>query len=128
MLDINFIRENLERVKECTKNKRREVDFDKLLKLDEEKRKLLREIEIIRGERNRISEKGKDQTEEEKERNRKIKEQLKTMDASLHSVDCELQTLLLTVPNVYIEGTPVGPDEKANIELRKWGIPPQFGF
>lgn len=128
MLNIDFIRDNLDRVKECTKNKRREVDFDKLLELDKEKRKLIQEIEVLRAERNRISEKGKEQSEEEKERNRKIKEELKTLDEKLHAVSDELQTLLLQVPNVYIEGTPVGPDEKANVVVRKWGTPPKFNF
>ncbi len=128
MLSLDFIRENLDRVKECTKNKRREVDFDKLLQLDEEKRKLLHEIEILRAERNRISEKGKDQSEEEKQRNRDIKEKLKKMDENLHKISDDLNVLLLQVPNVYIEGTPVGDDEKGNVEVRKWGETPRFDF
>jgi len=98
VLSIDFIRENLDRVRECAKNKRREVDFDKLLQLDEEKRKLLHEIEVLRAERNRISEKGKDQNENEKQRNRDIKEQLKSLDEKLHAADCQLQTVLLQVP------------------------------
>lgn len=128
MLNIDFIRDNLERVKTCTVNKRREVDFDKLLDLDKEKRKLIQEIEVLRAERNRISEKGKDQTEDEKERNRKIKEELKTLDEKLHVASDELQTLLLQVPNVYIEGTPIGKDDTNNVEVRKWGTPPKFNF
>ncbi len=128
MLSIDFIRDNLDRVKECTHNKRRSVDFDKLLSLDDEKRKLIQEIEVLRVERNRISEKGKSQTEEEKNRNREIKEKLKGMDEKLHKISDDLQTLLLQVPNVYIKGTPVGPDEKSNVEIRKTGTPPKFKF
>jgi seryl-tRNA synthetase len=128
MLSIDFIKNNLDRVRECTKNKRRKVDFDKLLQLDEEKRKALHEIEILRAERNRISEKGKDQSEEEKQRNRNIKEELKKMDEDLHKISSDLEMLLLQMPNVYIDGTPIGNDEKENIELRKWGTIPNFDF
>ena len=128
MLSIDFIRDNLDRVRECTKNKRREVDFEKLLQLDEEKRRQLHEIEILRAERNRISEKGKDQSEEEKQRNRDIKNKLKELEKLLQITDHELQTILLTIPNVYIEGTPVGNDERENVELRKWGTIANFDF
>ncbi len=128
MLSIDFIKQNLDYVKECTKNKRREVDFDKLLALDEEKRKLLHEIEELRAQRNRISGKGKDQTEQEKQRNREIKDKLKELESLLQTTDYKLQTLLLSVPNVYIEGTPIGKDEKSNVEIRKWGEVSHFDF
>lgn len=128
MLSIDFIKNNLDRVRECTKHKRREVDFDKLLQLDTEKRKLIHEIEIIRAERNRISEKGKNQTEKEKQRNRDIKEKLKKMDEGLHQTSADLQNLLLAVPNVYIDGTPVGQNEEANVMVRKWGEIPKYDF
>lgn len=128
MLSLDFIKQNLEEVKKCARNKRREVDFVRLLSLDEEKKKLVTESESLRAQRNQISQKGKNQTTADFEKNREIKDKLKVLEEKLKLVEEELTSLLLMVPNVYLATTPEGLDEKANVEISRWGSIPQFDF
>ena len=125
MLDIKYIRENLEKVKQAAKNKNRAVDFDRLLALDDERRKLTTESEGIRAERNILAKKynnvkpaaAKAMAGEGKE----LKEKTKKLEEELKEVEEELKKLMYTVPNVPDESVPVGKDAEGNKELRKWG-------
>ncbi|MBU1327417.1 serine--tRNA ligase [Patescibacteria group bacterium] len=134
MLDIKFIRENLELCKQAAANKNRDVDWDGLLALDEKRRKLISETEMLRKKRNEISGQGTgDRVQgavdvEQQKKGKEIKQELKTLDEELRSVEEQFGLLMLTVPNVPDESVPVGKDATGNKEVKTWGKIPQFSF
>ena len=120
MLDIKFIRENPEKVKEGCKKKNAECNVEQILELDEKKRELLQKIEGLRAEQNKL---GKDQIDEGK----RIKAQIKELEPQLEEVDGGLQSSLTQLPNMPLDEVPVG-DESANVVLRQVGKIPKFDF
>lgn len=121
MLDIKFIRENLDICKKAAKNKNRDVDWDGLLSLDDKRRELIGQSEKLRAERNTL---GKDDATRGKE----IKLQLKKIEDELRGVEEKFTLLMLTVPNIPDKSVPVGKDASGNKEVKKWGKVPKFGF
>lgn len=113
MLDIRYIRDNLELCKTAAINKNREVDWDALLRLDEKRRELIGVTEKLRGERNKL-------TREQQQRGKEIKLELKKVDDELRSAEEQFNLLMLTVPNVPDASVPVGKDETGNVEVKKW--------
>ena len=89
MLDIKYIRDNLNLCREAAKNKNREVDWDKLLGLDEKRRTLIGEAEKLRGERNKSG--GAASDEKAREAGRLLKEKLKKIEEELRSVEGEFE-------------------------------------
>ena len=126
MLDINYIRENVDKVKEAAKNKNRKVDIDAILKLDEERRELIQQAQKLREERNSVSK--QKPSAEIIARGKELKTELSTIEEKLSKVETEFTNLMLYVPNVPMEEVPVGQDESANTELKKWGEPTKFDF
>ncbi|CAN5116810.1 serine--tRNA ligase [soil metagenome] len=127
MLDLNYIRDNANKVKEAAKNKNRKVDIDRLLELDTIRREFIKQSQKLREERNEIS-KQHPPTKEAIERGKNIKEELKTVEDKLVDTEKELNTLMLYVPNVPLEEVPIGSDSTGNKELKKWGTIPTFDF
>jgi seryl-tRNA synthetase len=126
MLNINFIRQNKEKVLQAAKNKNRKVEIDKILALDDERRQLIQKIQVLRAERNKTSHGKPD--EKTILRGKQIKEELKKIEDQLVTNHQSLDTLLSFVPNVPLDEVPVGKDAAKNIEVKKWGHPPQFDF
>lgn len=126
MLDINYIRENVDKVKEAAKNKNRKVDIDAILKLDTERRDLIQQIQKLREERNSVSK--QKPNPEIIARGKELKEELKTLEEKLNAVETQFTNLMLYVPNVPLDEVPIGKDETANKELKKWGEPTTFDF
>lgn len=125
MLDIKYIRENVDIVKKGIAAKNFDTVFvDKVLKLDEEKRKLQTEIENLRAERNKIGSLGHEVSEKGKD----IKNKIKELEPKLNELDTEFNDLLNKLPNLPSDKTPVGKSEKENIEVKKWGEPRKFDF
>src|SRR3990172_8395212 len=94
MLDIEFIRENTDKVKKATAAKQLDPSLvDKLLELDEKRRKLLGEIEGIRAKRNKLA------AEKNIEDGKKIKEELKALEPGLQKVEDEYRRACLEIPN-----------------------------
>ncbi|HSD12364.1 MAG TPA: aminoacyl--tRNA ligase-related protein, partial [Patescibacteria group bacterium] len=122
MLDIKFIRENPAKVKEAAKNKKVDVDVDALLVLDAERKALQAKIEETNRQRNEAS-KTKDI-----ENGKRLKQELAQLEEKMGALDAQMQPLMLKLPNVPVEGTPVGPDESGNVVIRKWGEPTTFAF
>ncbi|HTK04639.1 MAG TPA: serine--tRNA ligase [Candidatus Eisenbacteria bacterium] len=122
MLDIKFIRENPDKVREAAKNKNVNVDIDALLKLDAERRTLQAKIEEINRQRNEAS-KAKDI-----ENGKRLKGELAALEERLTALDADMTPLMLKLPNVPVDGTPVGPDESGNVVIRTWGEPTKFAF
>ena len=130
MLDIKFIRENLDKVKDAAEKKFAKVDIDKLLKLDDERKDLLTQIEGLRAKRNELAQAGKKArpTPKQIEEGKKFKAEISKLDDKFKIVDEELNVLVYQVPNVLSEDTPVGPDESGNKALRKFKEPAKFDF
>jgi len=127
MIDIQYIRDNAEKVKVAAKNKNREVDIDRLLSLDTTRREIIQKAQVLREERNQIASQ-KPPSKEQIDRGKAIKEELKGIEEHLKKTEEDLQNLMLYVPNVPFDEVPVGTDETANKELKKWGEPRQFDF
>lgn len=126
MLDIKFIRENVELVKTNSKNKKVDVDVDELLKLDEKRREILLQIEQLRAERNQKS-KGKP-TDEDIAKMREVGDKIANLENDERDITTKYEELLYKIPNIVHESTPVGPDENGNKILRVVGDLPQFDF
>jgi len=122
MLDLNFIRENSEKVKKACKDKNVQISIDLILDLDKEKRKIQTEIESLKAEQNKISRGGKDNSSlivQAKE----IKERVKLLEPQMEKAENELKLLLLEVPNIPFDDVPVGKDDSENKVLRHVGRP-----
>jgi len=133
MLDIKYIRENADLVKKAAKNKNSEVDIDRLLTLDQERRELIGQVEDKRAEQNAAgekiaAEKDPDAKKAAVEAMRSLKEGLKAAEQSLDTVKEEYLAILDKVPNVPFEDVPVGKDESENVVLRQVGERPEFDF
>lgn len=127
MIDIQYIKNNVEKVKKAAINKNRKADIDGILKLDEKRKELIKEAQNLREKRNEIS-KQNPPTKEIIEEGKKIKESLKNIENNLTTVETELKNLMLYVPNVPLDEVPVATDETGNIEIKKWGETPKFDF
>ena len=125
MLDIKFIRDNLELCKTAAVNKNRKVDWDALLSLDEKRKQLIQQAEVLRAERNTIS---RERSDEGVKRGKAIKDELKSLEDELRSTEEQFSLAMLTVPNVPDPSVPVGKDETGNVEVKKWGTPTEFDF
>src|SRR3989338_5037573 len=121
MLDIKFIRENKDVVKKAIKDKGLTLDLEKLLKLDEERRKLITETDELNKQRKELAK------ERDKEKGKALKEKLQTLETKLRGVEEQYNELMLSVPNIPSPETPVG-DAGANKEIYKWGEIPKFDF
>ncbi|MEK7587466.1 MAG: serine--tRNA ligase [Patescibacteria group bacterium] len=125
MLDIKFIRENLELCKQAAKNKNRDVDWKGLLALDDKRRELIGKAEVIRAKRNSGE---KATSEEGRAAGRKLKQELKTIEDELRGVEEKFGLVMLTVPNVPDKSVPIGKDSSGNKEVKTWGKVPKFDY
>ncbi len=132
MLDINYIKENLEIVKTAAKNKNIVVDLDRLVEIDTQRKSLIGQIESLRSERKKNGEKMQKATEEERktiaEEGKKIKEEIAKLEVEYEKVKDEFEELMAKVPTVPSEDTPVGKDSDQNVEVSVWGEKPDFDF
>ena len=130
MLDISYIRENTDKVKEAAKNKGIAVDIDRLLQLDAERRALIGQAEEKRQQRNEHADsmKGGAPTPEQIEKGKVLKEEVAKFEEYLEKIESEYNQLLRTVPNVYTDDTPVGSSEEDNVVVKTVGEIPQFDF
>jgi serine--tRNA ligase len=123
MLDINFIRNNKELVEHSIKEKMyKNVNLDEILALDDKRKALLQQVEVLRKERNDNTAKMKNgkPSDELIAKGKEIKEKLSTLEADLSDFEKELNLKLKTVPNVIFDDVPLG-DESASVEVKKWG-------
>jgi seryl-tRNA synthetase len=135
MLDVHYVRENFDLVREklATRN------FDPALladftRLDTERRSLVPQRDELNAASNRISkevgalmrEGKRDEAEAKKAESKQAGEKARELDARISQIEEELRTLLTRVPNLPHESVPVGSDEHANVEVRRWGTPRDF--
>lgn len=130
MLDIQFIRENPQHVAEKAAQKGYPVDVEELLRLDVEKREKITAIEALRAERNELSAllKKTKPTPEQIEKGKQFKDQISQLEAALAPIEERYNDLLHAVPNMPLEGVPVGSTEDQNVVVKKHGQPTAFDF
>lgn len=139
MLDIQFIRENADRVKQNAAAKNVQVDVDALLKADEERRSLLQQIEALRQERNElaksmsglsVSDPGFSPARDPEHiaRGKELKDKLNELEQKLQKVEEAYLPLLKKVPNMAWEDVPVGASEDDNVVAKTVGEPTKFEF
>jgi seryl-tRNA synthetase len=122
MLDLKFIRENIDQVKKAVANRQTTAPLDEILKLDKERRQKLLELEKLRQTRKTVA------REREKEKGRSLREKIKALEDKVNKLDKQLEDLLLQVPNIPQPSVPVGKDESDSPIVRSWGEPPKFDF
>lgn len=132
MLDIAFIRNNPEFVKEGIRKKRMKMDLDELLTLDEELRKIKAEVEALRADRNRMSKEVPRLKDAEKdkavEQVKAIRDSLTSLEPKLRDTEIRFEQLMLLVPNPPLPEVPEGESDDDNVEIRRFGEPKQFDF
>jgi len=124
MLDLKFIRENIEQVKQAVANRQDTAPLDEILKLDTERRQKLLELENLRHARKETAREKRAATEE----GRKLRKRIKALEEEVRSLDKQLEDLLLQVPNLPDPSVPVGKDEGDSPVVRAWGEPKSFDF
>ena len=137
MLDLNFVRENLEKVRGALADRNFPADIlDEFVELDTERRRVIGEADGINQQRNASSKEigalmqaGKrDEAEAKKAEVSGLKERQTELEKQRDEAEAEMSDLLANLPNLQDDDVPVGPDESANVEIRKWGEPREFDF
>jgi seryl-tRNA synthetase len=133
MIDIKFIRENLDLVKQSLKNRNLKLDLDSLIKLDDARRDVLTKLEDLRAKRNKANDeisvllKEKKETKEKINSMKSISAEIGKLDDKVKEADAELSKILFTIPNIPHASIPVG-DPTKNTLVRTWGKPREFNF
>ena len=137
MLDIKRIRENLEDIEKAMEIRgEKEFDLDAVVELDNQRRELLKEVEVLKNEMNveqkkipqLMKEGKKEEAEAEKVKLKELSDNIKALDEKVKKVQEELQYRLLRIPNVPNANVPQGDTDEDNVEIRKWGEPRNFDF
>jgi len=134
MLDPKIIRDEPERIRKMLKDRAIDFDFDKMLDLDKQRRDLIKETDELRKKRNQMSitigeaKKSNQDTSTLLGDMGKISKDLDDLEESQKTVESDYRHLAFSIPNMIHESVPIGTDESANVELRKWGEIPQFDF
>lgn len=132
MLDIKFIVNNPELVKKAARDKNMRADIDRLLVVYEDVKTITGKADAMRGERNSLSREIPQLQGEEKERGivrvRDLKDEIAALEGQLAGLKQEFDELMLLVPSVPAPEVPIGKGEEDNIELRRVGDIPKFGF
>jgi seryl-tRNA synthetase len=134
MLDWKWVRDNREIIITALKNRNTEFDLDELFSLDDQRRSLQQEADLLKQKRNEESKKigflkkeGKD-TEDLMKNVQNIADQIKIIDEKLKATEEDWKEKQLWIPNIPHESVPIGQDENSNQVVRSWGKPREFDF
>lgn len=135
MLDVKLLRNNFDEVKQKLQNRGEDLgEFEKFGELDKRRRTLIVETEALKSQRNEVSQEIAKLKREKQDADAKIEEmrvvgdRIKTLDIELREIDEKLDMILMSIPNIPHESTPVGESEDDNVEIRKWGEVREFDF
>ncbi|MBC8213233.1 MAG: serine--tRNA ligase [Candidatus Marinimicrobia bacterium] len=134
MLSIKYIRENIDLVKESAKNKNSDVNLDEIVKLDENRREIIKEADDHKAKRNVVSQaiaqkkRNGENSDQEISDMRMVSDKIKELDGDLKIIEEKLHSCLLYVPNVIHPSVPIGFDESDNVTIREWGELPEYSF
>ena len=137
MLDLNYVRENLEDVRAALgKRGMATAVLDDFAQADAERRRVIAESDQLNAERNTASreigalmkEGKRDQADARRKAVNELKGRMLELDEKRQAAEARMRELLSTLPNIPHASVPVGKDESANVEVRRWGAPPEFDF
>ncbi|MDE0687685.1 serine--tRNA ligase [Candidatus Poribacteria bacterium] len=134
MIDLKFIRENTEDVRQMLADRRTEAELDRLVELDACWRENLTHTQSLKAHQNQVSQqiaerkKAKQDATETIAEMRKLSQEIKELTAEANATKTEIDAILLTIPNMPEASTPVGMGEDDNIEIKTWGELPSFDF
>ena len=130
MLDIKYIKDNLEKIKEAAKNKNIQVDLDQLLDLDQKKRTLQGEKDELYKKRKELAQKnqGGQPTEEQIQEGKELKKKIQELEEEFRRIEQKWEELMVKVPVIPSEDTPVAKDDSGNVEVERYGEPTKFDF
>jgi seryl-tRNA synthetase len=137
MLDLNYVRENIDKVREALEARRADTTaLDDFAKADEERRRVIAESDQLNAQRNAASreigglmkEGKKEEAEARRSEVGKLKERISELDQLRSQTEARMNDLLSSLPNIPHASVPRGESEADNVEVRRWGTPPQFNF
>ena len=134
MLDLKFVVENADKVKAAMKTRSGEYDVDAAVRLDARRKEILREVEVLKAERNRESaqiaelKKKKEDATELIAKMKAVGDKIKELDAALVPVEADLRMAMLSIPNIPDATVPIGKDDTENVEIRRFLEPTKFDF
>ncbi len=132
MLDLKFVRDNLPLVEQALNNRNASVDLTEFTGLEKRRRELLVEVEALKSKRNTVSQevsrmkKAGQDAENLILEMRGVGDKIAELDAEVKDIEGKLTSILLYIPNIPHASVPVGADEEANTEIRRWGEPRKF--
>ena len=134
MLDMKFVRDNLDVVRAMLKNRNNSLNLDGFAALEKKRREILNKADALKNEKNSTSKKigalrkaGEDTTEISASV-RELGNKISALDAEAREVEEQLREILLSIPNMPAADVPVGIDDTQNPEIRRWGTPRSFDF
>ena len=134
MLDMKFVRDNLDVVRAMLKNRNNSLNLDGFAALEKKRREILNKSDALKSEKNSTSKKigalrkaGEDTTEISASV-RELGNKISALDAEARDVEEQLREILLSIPNMPAADVPVGVDDTQNPEIRRWGTPRSFDF
>ncbi|HET7657073.1 MAG TPA: serine--tRNA ligase, partial [Bacillales bacterium] len=135
MLDLKFVRNNLEEVKERLAHRGEDLnELDRFGELDDQRRELIQKTETLKQKRNSVSEEVAKRKREKQDAEslivemREVSKEIKGLDEELAKVEEELNYVMMRIPNLPHESVPIGESEDDNVEIRQWGEVPSFDF
>ena len=129
MLDPNLFRQDLDAVVRGLASRGFELDLDAYQRLDSERRRVIQEAEVLKAERNKVSEevarlkRAKENADHLIAQQREVGDRLKALEAAEKAADAAFRDFLSTIPNLPHESVPEGKDEHGNVEMKRWGTP-----
>jgi seryl-tRNA synthetase len=135
MLELRFIRENIDLVKE--KIKLRSITnsrIDEFVDIDRRRRELLSEVEDLRNRRKTVSQEIAGLKKQQADADtlivemRRVNDRIKEIEESLSGIEEDLQKIVMDIPNICHDSIPIGNDDSDNVEVKKWGEPSRFAF
>ncbi len=134
MLDIKFIREHTEEVRQNLKNRHAQVDLDALLEADARRRELLGQVEAMKNRRNDVTKeisvlkRNKENADEKIAAMKELGDEIAVLDGKVKEAEEQMLAVQLMIPNMCHPSVPVGNDDSDNPEIRKWGDVTTFDF
>ena len=134
MLDINFVRNNLDSVKRKVEAKGTPFDRELFCEIDSKRRELITGIENIKSQKNKLAKeigllkRQKADTKELEEQSKNFSAEIAAVESELSAVEQKFQDFILNIPNLFDDSVPIGKDESANVVIREWGEKPAFDF
>ena len=134
MLDLKFVRENLDAVQANLDHRHTEGKLDEYAKLYDERKEIIQEVEQLKAHRNAVSDeiaqlkRNKESADDKIAEMKKVGDQIADLDNRGRDVEAKLRDIALRLPNMCDPSVPVGNDENDNSEMRKWSTPRQFDF